>query len=72
MNTDSDLTVNGRPAVVPRGSTIADLLEQQRGDRRPHGVAVAVDDEVVAREHWATHPLRDGDVVEVVTAVQGG
>ncbi|MEV4219671.1 sulfur carrier protein ThiS [Nonomuraea sp. NPDC049725] len=36
------------------------------------GVAVAVNDEVVARGAWETTALRDSDRVEVLTAVQGG
>jgi sulfur carrier protein len=36
------------------------------------GVAAAVNGDVVTRGCWAATPLRDGDQVEVVTAVQGG
>jgi sulfur carrier protein len=35
-------------------------------------VAAAVNGDVVPRRAWAATPLRDGDQVEVVTAVQGG
>jgi sulfur carrier protein len=38
----------------------------------PSGVAVAVDGDVVRRAEWAHTTLRDGAVVEVLTAVQGG
>lgn len=64
------ITVNG--TVRQFSGTIADLLESQLGDRRPSGVAVAVGEAVVPRDHWARYPVRDGDIVEVVTAVQGG
>lgn len=36
------------------------------------GIAVAVNGEVVRRADWASHRLVDGDVVDVVTAAQGG
>ena len=36
------------------------------------GVRLTVNGEVVPRGAWAGSPLRDGDQVEVVTAVQGG
>ena len=52
--------------------TVADLLALRRGDPRPHGVAVAVDDEVVPREEWSRRRLAEGASVEIVTAVQGG
>lgn len=58
------ITLNGEPhAHVAR---IADLLPPD-----PRGLAVAVNGEVVPRaEHG--RPLAEGDVVEIVTAVQGG
>jgi len=36
------------------------------------GIAVAVNGEVVRRVDWAAHRLADGDVVDVLTAAQGG
>nr|WP_220481610.1 sulfur carrier protein ThiS [Nocardioides ginsengisegetis] len=57
---------NGQPAVVANGSTVADLVRGRRG------IAVAVNGEVVPRDRHTVTLLRDGDVVEVVTAVQGG
>lgn len=65
------ITCNGE-AVAVDAVTVAQLLERRLGDARPHGVAVAVNEEVVPRGDWASWRLADGDVVEVVTAVQGG
>jgi sulfur carrier protein len=42
------------------------------GAAAPGGVAVAIDDAVLPRSAWATTTVRDGDRVEIVTAVQGG
>jgi sulfur carrier protein len=64
------ITVNGE--AVPSPGTVADLLQQRMDDPRPHGIAVAVNDEVVPRADWPRYPLGDGDRVEIVTAVQGG
>lgn len=64
------ITVNGE-ALEFRG-TVADLLATRLGDPRPHGIAVAVGEDVVRRGAWAGHELADGDTVEIVTAVQGG
>ncbi|WP_063835949.1 sulfur carrier protein ThiS [Actinacidiphila yeochonensis] len=36
------------------------------------GIAAAVNEAVVPRSRWAATPLRDGDRVEILTAVQGG
>ncbi|MCR1784204.1 sulfur carrier protein ThiS [Nocardioides carbamazepini] len=65
------ITCNGA-VVALDGATVADLLATRLGDPRPHGVAVAVNEEVVPRGDWPARPLVEGDVVEIVTAVQGG
>jgi sulfur carrier protein len=64
------ITLNGAPA--DGAPTVADLVERHLRRRDPAGVAVAVNAVVVPRGEWAACPLHDGDVVDVVTAVQGG
>ena len=64
------LTVNGDPREFPHDTTLADLVTQLVTSAK--GVAAAVNGEVVPRGSWAATPLRRGDQVEVVTAVQGG
>jgi len=60
------IVLNGQPTTRAPGATVADLVPTTPG------LAVAVNGEVVPRDRHPTTPLRDGDVVEVVTAVQGG
>ena len=38
----------------------------------PQGLAVAVNETVVRRANLETHPLKPGDRVEIIRAVQGG
>lgn len=38
----------------------------------PRGIAVAVNGEVVRRVDWCAFRLAEGDVVDVLTAAQGG
>jgi sulfur carrier protein len=64
------ITVNGRPRPLTAGSTLAELLADEFGSTR--GSAVAVDGEVVPRAGWTRLRLRDGQAIELVTAVQGG
>jgi len=66
------VTVNGEPRAVPGGLTVRDLLVHLGRDPDASGVAVAVADRVVRRTEWASTPLNDGDLIEVVTAAQGG
>ena len=72
------LTVNGEPREVPDGATVDALVASVMGQvtgraaGQAGGIAAAVNGEIVPRGAWAGPPLRDGDQVEVVTAVQGG
>jgi len=61
------LSVNGRPFEAGEGAVVADLLPEEC-----RGSAAAVNGAVVPRARWAVTPLREGDAVEIVTAVQGG
>lgn len=64
------ICVNGDQYDAPDGLTVAELL--RRRGARERGSAVAVDGEVVPRGQWEGHVLADGQVVELVHAVQGG
>lgn len=64
MRPTEQILLNGRPA--PLVETVRDLVPD------PDGRAVAVNGHVVPRAEHAAHRLRAGDVVDVVTAVQGG
>ena len=62
--------LNGEPRELPDGSTMVQAVAELTA--APAGVAAAVNGDVIPRGSWATTLLRDGDQVEVVTAVQGG
>ncbi len=64
------LTVNGAPADLPDGASVADLVAVRAEDRRR--LAVARNGEVVPRSAWAATALAPGDTVEVLAAVAGG
>ena len=64
------LSVNGRLHELPEGTALTRLLETLAPD--PRGVAVALNGTVVRAAEWPATPLREGDLVEVVTAHQGG
>jgi sulfur carrier protein len=64
------VTVNGQPREVPADITVGQVVVAVT--RLAAGVAAAVNGEVVPRRFWDGTRLRDGDRVEVVTAVQGG
>ncbi|MGZ4575451.1 MAG: sulfur carrier protein ThiS [Mycobacteriaceae bacterium] len=63
------VTVNGSARELAEGCTVAQLVAAEGVPER--GIAVAVDGTVVPRGSW-TAVVREGAVVEIVTAVQGG
>lgn len=64
------LIVNGEARDVPGIATLADLLHALALDSAR--VAVEVNLQVVPRARHATHPLREGDRIEIVSFVGGG
>ncbi|MBJ7329553.1 MAG: sulfur carrier protein ThiS [Solirubrobacteraceae bacterium] len=66
------ISVNGESRALPDPATVGALLDDLGLEAGRRGIAVAVDAEVVPRTTWDAHELRDGDQVEVLTAIQGG
>lgn len=67
-----NITVNGQRRELPDGATVASVVELLDVAPGARGVAVALDGEVVSRSHWPVTALREGALVEVVAAIQGG
>jgi sulfur carrier protein len=64
--------LNGEPAELAAGSTVAEAVALLLADDAPRGVAVSLDRCVVPRSEWASTPVRAGSLVEVVSAAAGG
>ncbi|HEV3014576.1 MAG TPA: sulfur carrier protein ThiS [Actinomycetota bacterium] len=64
--------VNGQPAQVEPGQTVAGLLTGLGHPPGGPGIAVARNGEVVPRSAWPTTTLDDNDRLEVLGASQGG
>jgi sulfur carrier protein len=64
--------VNGRPAQIADGQTVAELLVSLGHPPGGPGIAVARNGEVVPRSAWSTTGLAAGDRLEVLGASQGG
>lgn len=61
------VTVNGEARQLPEPASLAELLPAECG-----GTAIALNGAVVPRAGHRDTLLREGDVVEIVRAVQGG
>jgi sulfur carrier protein len=65
-----NVTLNGVATDIADGTTLAEIVaDRLRTDR---GVAAAVDGEVAPKATWPGFVLRDGQAIELLTAVQGG
>jgi thiazole synthase len=66
------IELNGEPHELATGATLAEAVRLSGADEDGRGLAVALDGEVVPRTQWTSTPLRDGQAVEVLAAIQGG
>ncbi|HVZ38892.1 MAG TPA: sulfur carrier protein ThiS [Candidatus Kapabacteria bacterium] len=65
------LMLNGR-SLESECETLLALLHEQGIDTDQRGIAVAIDNQVITRQHWESRALAEGEVIEVITAMQGG
>lgn len=63
-------TINGRSHDLPDELTVGALLDLLGSPRA--GIAVARNDCVVPRSDYDSDAVREGDRVEIITAVAGG
>jgi thiazole synthase len=66
------IELNGEAVALPDAATVGAAIEASGAAGERRGVAVAVEGEVVPRSEWDTTPLREGQRVEVLAAIQGG
>ena len=65
-----NIMLNGEPAQLPEGITLADLIERlELGGKR---IALEVNESIVPRSRFADHRLSPDDRVEIVHAIGGG
>ncbi|MGI4849919.1 MAG: sulfur carrier protein ThiS [Janthinobacterium lividum] len=65
-----EIELNGAPHALPQGACLADLLTTLELAGQP--LAVAINREVVPRQHWAARTLAARDRVDIVRAIGGG
>ncbi len=66
----SAVVLNGTEVRLPATRTLAEVVAELTPTTS--GIAVALNGEVAPRARWDAIVLRTGDVVDVVTAKQGG
>jgi sulfur carrier protein len=65
-----EIELNGKPFALAHGQSLQALVEALGVAGEP--VALAVNREVVARQHWQGRQLLAGDKVDIVRAIGGG
>jgi len=65
------IVLNGEEAHVAEGVVLDEVLRERIG-KDARGVAIAVNNAVVRRTEWQSKRLREGDVVLLIQAAQGG
>ena len=66
------IVLNGESQELPEGATVEAAVIATGAPADGRGVAVALDGEVVPRAAWTSTPVREGQQIEVLHAVQGG
>jgi sulfur carrier protein len=66
------IELNGEPLELAEGATLETAVREAGVGEGARGVAVALNGEVVPRAEWDSTALAEGQLVEVLAAIQGG
>ena len=66
-----EVLVNNQTITTPASCTIEKLLPLV-GIHDPRGIAVAVNEQVIAKTNWFSHQLLPQDKIMLIKATQGG
>jgi len=66
-----DIQLNNQHLSVPEGYLLSQLLDENIS-KEPKGMAVAVNERVIIKTEWNSHPLKAGDRILIIKASQGG
>lgn len=66
-----NVTINRQPSSLPDNCNLADALKTVSNIPQK-GIAVAVNNDVVAASDWEKTTLKDGDTITIIRAFYGG
>ena len=64
-----EVTINGKQTRLTDVKTVANLINHLDLSGR---IAIEINQQIVPRTEYATHPVANGDVIEIVHAIGGG
>lgn len=62
--------VNENPIEVEENATLTQLL--QKVNASVEGIAIAINDEIIAKNTWKSKSIKNNDNVLIIKATQGG
>mgnify|MGYP001291316424 FL=1 len=65
-----NILLNNKPVKIFDGSTIEKLLEQKNIQEKYF--AVEINRKIIPKSKHGSHVIRDGDKIEIITAIGGG
>ena len=66
-----DIYVNDKLNSVAGGAKVSEVLESLNIVQQK-GIAIAVNNQVIPRDEWIGHVLKEADRVTLIVATQGG
>lgn len=64
------ITINDEVREINKATTLRQLLEQLCLQTK--GMAIAVNQQVIAREDWQNYKLQENDTIFIIRATHGG
>ena len=65
-----NIKLNNNTIQINQSTTIQQLVEEK--NIPPKGIAVAINNSVVAKANWSITTLKENDHIIIITATQGG
>lgn len=66
-----EITLNNQTHTITESLTLLDFVFSQIGEKQ-NGVAVAINNNVIAKKNWKTTQLHSNDHILIIKATQGG
>ena len=65
-----NILLNNKPEKLFDGSTVQELLESKNIKNKYY--AVEINKKIIPKSNHDTHVIKDGDRIEIITAIWGG
>lgn len=66
-----EIQLNHQVKEIAPGASVQQLLNEVVGEKQ-NGIAVAINNTVVPKRHWAQHFIQESDNILIIKATQGG